>query len=219
MKRAACALLALLGHAAAHANGFIDASLGAAWRDPDTQLDVDYDTGTVARLEVGTQYESGLQLRVGYTYTFYDALTALGSLDIAEDIQQQETRVGIFHATPRGDPRGWRLGGGYVYVDEENELEGGYQRGGFVEVAAVIKAGKRVTLDLAAAAMKLGGTDDYDAEAAELRAVAAFHTRVMDFTVGARYAAFDRESPFDEQLFELRVGIGGAWRYPEGASY
>lgn len=215
------AALALLASAGAHAGGFVEAGIGAAWREPEASpLDLEYDTGTVARLEVGTQYDSGLQLRVGYTYTTYDTLTATGSLMVAEDIRQQDARVGVFYATPRGVPLGWRLGAGYAYADEDdNQSARRSQRGGLVEAAAVIVASRRVTLDLAAAVMKLGGKADYDAEAAELRATAAFHTRAMDFSVGARYALIDRDSPSDERLLELRVGVGGAWNYPEGASY
>lgn len=224
VRRATCVILALLASAGARAEGFVEASVGAAWRELDAekpfdQLELEYDTGTLARLEVGTQYDSGLQLRVGYTYTAYDELTALGSLVIAEDIQQQEVRLGAFHAT-RGAPLGWRLGGGYVYLDEDDNGGGGYcQRGGFLEAAAVVEASRRITLEFAAAVMKLGGPEDYDAEAAELRATAAFHTRAMDYTVGVRHAVFDRENPVDEQLLELRVGVGGLWAYPEGARY
>lgn len=224
MKRATWALLALLAPAGAHANGFIEAGLGVALREPDDAppfdpLELDYGTGTVARLELGTLYDSGLMLRVAYAWTACDELKA-GSLLVSEDIRQQDLRLGVFHATPRGAPLGWRLGGGYAYADEDDsESASRSQRGGFIEAAAVVEAGPRVTLDFAGALLKLGGEADYDAEAAELRASAAFHTRAMDFTVGARYAVFDRESPFDEQVFELRVGIGGGWAYPEGASY
>jgi len=224
MKRATLAALALLASANAHAEGFVDASVGMALRNPDDeppfdQLELDYDTGTVARLELGTLYESGLMLRVAYGYTAYDTLKA-DSLLISEDIQQQDLRFGVFHATPRGAPLGWRLGGGFAYADEDDSASPSRsQRGGFVEAAAVVEAGPRVTLDFAGAVMKLGGEDDYDAEAAELRASAAFHARALDFTLGARYARIEREDFVDEQLFELRVGIGGGWAYPEGASY
>lgn len=225
MRRPAALLLALLAPCAAHAQGFVEASLGAAWREPDAdppfdQLELEYDTGTLARLELGTHYDSGLLLRVGYTYTAYDALTGPGSLAVYEDIEQQEVRFGVFHATPRGAPLGWRLGAGYVYVDEDHSTDGNYQRGGFVEAAAVVAAGRRVTLDFAAALMKLGGPEDYDAEGGELRATAAFHTRAMDFIAGARFARIERDSlPPDEQLLELRVGVLFPWAYPEGASY
>lgn len=221
--KAWCAALALLAGAPAAADpgSFIDASLGVTLRHPsDDRPGLEYDDGTVARLEVGSHYASGLMLRVAYAYTAYDALKA-GSLRLAEDIQQQEVRLGVFHATPRPAPLGWRFGGGYVYADEDADApeQSRYQRGGFAEVAAVVVASERLTLDLATAVMKLGGAEDYDAEAAELRCGLAFHTRVMDFTLSARYAVFDRESPFDEELLELRVGVGGGWTYPEGASY
>jgi len=225
MRRPAALLLALLLPCAAHAEGFVEASLGAAWREPDDdppfdQLELEYDTGTLARVEVGTHYDSGLLLRVGYTYTAYDALTGLGSLAVYEDVQQQEVRFGVFHATPRGARLGWRLGAGYVYVDEDHSADGNYQRGGFVEAAAIVAAGRRVTLDLAAAVMKLGGPGDNDAEAGELRATAAFHARAMDVIAGTRYALIDRDGfPPDEQLLELRVGVVFPWAYPEGASY
>ena len=228
MTRATAALLGLLGllgPVAGHAQSFVEAGVGAAWRDleadpPFDQLELEYDTGTLARLEVGTRYHSGLQLRVGYTYTVYDELTGPGSLAVAQDIQQQEVRAGAFYATPTGVPLGWRLGGGYAYVDEDDGADGYYQRGGYVEAAAIVAAGRRVTLDLATAFVKLGGPQDHDAEIGELRAAAAFHARAMDFTLGARYALIDRESPpADERLLELRVGIAVPWAYTEAAPF
>ena len=225
MTRIAAILLALLAPSAAQAQGYVDASLGAAWRDLESEPPYDasgleYDTGKLARLEVGTHYDSGLLLRLGYAYTAYDELTALGSLTVLEDVEQQEIRFGVFQATPRRAPLGWRLGAGYIYVDEDSDTGGDYQRGGFVEAAAIVATGKRVTLDFAAALMKLGGPDDFDAEGGELRAVAAFHARAMDFTLGARYALIERDSfPPDERLLELRAGVVFPWAYPEGATY
>jgi hypothetical protein len=217
MKRAAGLLLALLAPAGAHANGFIDASLGLSLREPDHGFD--FDTGTVARLELGTRYDTGLMLRVAYGHSGYDSIR-MGGARLAEDVVAQDARGGVFYATPQGAPLGWRLGGGYVYAGEDDsESARRSQRGGFVEAAAVAEATPRITLELAAAVMKLAGEYDYDAQAAEVRALAAFHTGAMDFTVGARYARYDRESLFDEQVFELRVGVGGGWAYPEGARY
>jgi hypothetical protein len=223
MKRAAAALLALFS-GGAQAEGFVDVSLGAAWRDldrdkPFDQLTLEFDTGTLARIELGTLYESGLMLRALYSYTAYDELTAGNGLAILEDVAQQEARLGVFRATPRGIPLGWRLGAGYDYVDEEPALgESRYQRGGFVEAAAIVET-KRATYDFAAALLKLGGDGAHDAESGELRAAAAFHTSAMDFTIGARYARIEREDFADERVLELRVGVGGLWAYPEGASY
>ena len=223
MKARAALLLALLAPAApaaTPADGFVDLSVGASWREPDDappfdQLELDYDTGTVARLEVGSHYESGLLVRVGYAYAVYDEMTALGSLVVREDIQQQDVRAGVFYATPRRAPLGWRLGGGYAYLDEDDSVDGYYQRGGFVEAAAIVELA-RTTLDFAAAFAKLGGPGDADAETTELRATAAYHARVMDFTLGARYAWVDRENlPGDEQLLELRAGVGIPWPYRE----
>lgn len=217
MKRATLAALALLASADAHANGFIDLGLGAVLRDADQGYD--FDTGKAAWLELGTLYESGLLLRVGYGYTSYERLE-LDTVLIVEDIATQEVRLGVFHSTQRGAPLGWRLGGGYAYSDEDDSAgPSRSQRGGFVEAAAVVEAGRRVMLDFAGALTKLGGEADYDAEGAELRAMATFRARALDFTLGARYAVIDRETPFDEQLFELRVGVGGLWAYPEGARY
>lgn len=225
MKARAALLLALLAPAAPAATpayGFVDLSVGASWREldddpPFDQLELEYDTGTLARLEVGTHYDSGLLLRVGYAYTAYDELRALGSLTVTEDIQQQELRAGVFYATPRRPRFGWRLGGGYAYADEDTSTYGYYQRGGFVEAAAVIAAHERVTVDLAAAFAKLGGPANRDAEVAEVRATAVFHARVMDFTVGTRYALADRDNAPDEQPLELRVGVVIPWAYPESA--
>jgi len=222
MRHVTLAALALLASSAAQADGFIDLGVGAAWRDLDHNkpFDLDFDTGKVARIELGTLYESGLMLRGTYTYTTYDELTALGSVRIAEDVEQQEARFGIFRATQRGAPLGWRLGAGYDYVDEDPAMGGtSFQRGGYLEAAAVIETRRRVTLDFALALSKLGGEDNHDAEAGELRAMAAYHADAMDFTLGARYARIEREDFVDEQLFELRVGIGGLWAYPEGARY
>ena len=222
MRHVTLAALALLASSAAQADGFIDLGVGAAWRDLDHNkpFDLDFDTGKVARIELGTLYESGLMLRGTYTYTAYDELTALGSLKIAEDIEQQQARFGIFRATPRGTPLGWRLGIGYDYVDEDPGVgDATWQRGGYLEAAAAIETRRRITLDLAVALSKLGGEDDHDAEARELRAMATFHADAMDFTLGARYARIEREDFVDERVFELRVGVGGLWAYPEGASY
>ena len=217
MRPVAFAVLGLLAPAGAQANGFIDLGLGAVMRD--AEQGYDFDTGKTAWLELGTLYESGLMLRVGYGYTSYERVE-LDEVRIAEDIATQDVRLGLFRSTPRGAPLGWRLGAGYAYADEDDSASSSRsQRGGFVEAAAVVQAGRRVTLDFAGALMKLGGEADYDAEGAEVRATAAFHTRPMDFTIGARYAVIDREAPFDEQRFELRVGVGGLWAYPEGASY
>lgn len=226
MTRAAAAALAALLPALmptlGHAGSFVEAGIGAAWREledepPFDQLELEYDTGTLARLEVGTHYDSGLLLRVGYTYTAYDELKALGSLTVTEDIQQQELRAGVFYATPRRPRLGWRFGGGYAYADEDTSTYGYYQRGGFVEGAAVVAAHARVTVELAAAFAKLGGPANRDAEIAEVRATAAFHGRVMDFTVGTRYALADRDNAPDERPLELRVGVVIPWAYAESA--
>jgi hypothetical protein len=216
--------LALLLTGTAHAEevaGRIEGGIGMAFREPSNappydQLRLEYDTGTVLLAAVASHYEYGLLVRVDYAYTLYDTLTGSG-LAIAEDIEQHDARGGVFYAPwPRG-PVSFRIGGGYAYANEDTDRPEGErsQDGGFVEAGLTVQAGKGVRFDIAAAGLKLEGDDDYDAEGAELRAGAAFDTGPLDITVGARYVAWQRESPFDEELFELRLGLGGAWGYRE----
>ena len=224
MNRVVVAALALLAAGTARGEdvaGFVHGGVGIAFREPSDdppfdQLQLEYDTGTVVHLEVASRYDYGLLLRVGYAYTFYDALTA-GGLSIAKDIGQQEVRAGAFFAPRQRGPFGYRVGGGYVYNHEDTDEPSGSQQqaGGFVEAGVVLDAGRRATFDLAAAALKMEGHGDYDAEGAELRVGVALHTGVLDVTLGARYLALQRESPVDEDLLEFRVGLAGAWGYPE----
>lgn len=223
MRRPLACVLALLAAPAMAADpaGYLEGSVGVALREvsdanpPFDQLDFEYDTGTVLRFAAGQRYESGLMLRAEYGYTVYDELTAVG-LTLDRDIEQHDARLGVFHATPRNVATGYRFGAGYAYAREDGALDGGSQNGGFLEAAAVL-AGERVSWDFAAALMKLDGHDDYDAEAAELRAGAAFHRGRADVTVQVRYAVYERESPFDEQVLEIRVGLGTGWNWPESA--
>jgi len=219
---AVLAVLALLAPLAAQAENLasrIDGGIGVAFREPSDdppydQLRLDYDRGTALHAAVSSHYDYGLLLRVDYTYTLYDALTA-GSLTIEEDIEQHDARGGVFYAPwPRG-PVGFRVGGGYAYASEDIDQpeDERSQDGGFVEAGLTLRAAARVRLDFALAGLKLEGDDDYDAEGTEVRAFAAFDTGPLDVTVGARYLAWQRERPFDEELFELRLGLGGAWGY------
>jgi hypothetical protein len=221
--RPLCCALALLAAPAMAADpaGYLEASVGVAQRElsdvnpPFELLGFEYDTGTVLRFAAGQRYESGLMLRADYGYTTYDELTGSG-LSISRDLVQHDARLGVFYATPRNFRAGYRFGAGYAYAREDDELVGGSQTGGFLEAAAV-RAGERVSWDLAAALMKLDGGGDYDAEAAELRLGAAFHRGRADVTVQLRYALYERESPFDEDVLELRVGLGAGWNWPESA--
>ncbi|MGH8481739.1 MAG: outer membrane beta-barrel protein [Nevskiaceae bacterium] len=218
-----CALALLAAPAmAADPAGYLEGSVGVALRDPSNekpfnQLDLEYDTGTVLRFAAGQRYESGLMLRVDYGYTAYDELTASGSLTVSRDIEQHDARLGVFYATPRKVAAGYRFGAGYAWARENQDPQGGdSQAGGFLEAAAVL-AGERVSWDLAVALMKLDGHDNYDAEAAELRAGAAFHRGRADVTVQLRYAIYQREAPFDEDVLEIRIGLGTGWNWPESA--
>lgn len=224
MKRAllAAALLAAPAAAAENVASTIHGGVGAAWREPSDdppydQLTLEYDTGTALFLDVASHYDYGLLMRLTWTYTLYDALTALGGLAIEKDIEQHDGRAGLFYAPwPRG-PVGYRIGGGYAYGHEDVDApdDGRTQDGGFVEAGFTVRAARRLTLDFAGAGLKWEGDEDYDAEGAEARVAAIVHTRPLDITIGARYLRLEREAPFDEELYELRVGIGGAWGYPE----
>lgn len=223
MRLAGVALALLLASPAATAAGsFIAGSVGLVQRDitdAGPLLDLRYDDGTLLGLQVGTHYDSGLMLRVDYTYTYYDALTAAGgALTLAEDIQQQETRFGVFHAMGPRSPVRLRWGGGYVYADEDTESQDSrYQDGGFLELGLAFDAGKHFTLDLAAAASKLDGKQDYDAEGTEARGGVALHLGRAALRLDARYARIEREDPaWNEELLELRLGVATAWSYPEG---
>lgn len=223
--RAALAGLAMLAAAPAAAQDLastIHGGIGAAWREPSNdppydQLSLEYDTGTVLFLDVASHYDYGMLLRVTYTYTLYDALTALGGLAVEKDIEQHDGRAGVFYAPwPRG-PLAYRIGGGYAYGHEDVDQpdDGRTQDGGFVEAGLTLQAARWLTLDFAGAGLKWEGKEDYDAEGAEARIAATFHTDPLDLVVGGRYLRLEREAPFDEELFELRFGIGGAWGYPE----
>lgn len=225
MKRALSCVLALLAAPAMAADpaGYLEGSVGIALRDPSgekppfDQLDLEYDTGTVLRFAAGQRYESGLMLRVDYGYTTYDKLAASGGPTVSRDIEQHDARLGVFYATPRNVAAGYRFGAGYAYTREDQDPQGGdTQAGGFLEAAAVL-AGERTTWDLAAALLKLDGGGDYDAEAAELRAGVAFHRGRADVTLQARYALYDRAAPFDEDVLEIRLGLGTGWNWPESA--
>lgn len=225
MKHLLCAVLALFAADAARAEtvaSWIHGGVGAAWREPSDdppydQLQLEYDTGTVLHADVASHYPYGLMLRVSYAYTLYDGLTALGGLAVVEDIEQHHARAGAFFAPWRRGGLGYRVGGGYVYDHEDHDEpeQERSQDGGFVEAGLTFDAGPRVTFDLAVAGLKVEGKDDYDAEGTELRALAAFHTDSVDITLGGRYLALQRENPVDEEVFELRLGLGGSWGYPE----
>ena len=224
MKRIALAALALLAAGTAQGDDLastIHGSVGVALRDPSDappydQLQLEYDTGTVLHLEVASHYPSNLMVRVFYAYTFYDELSGSGGLSFAQDIRQHDARFGAYFAPWRHGPLRYRAGGGYAYGHEKDSSDDSrIQSGGFLEAAALFDAGTLATLELVATAMKLDGDEDYDAEIGELRFGAAFHAGAVDFTLNTRYAAYDRESPFDEELLEFRVGVAGVWGYPE----
>lgn len=226
MKRAWLAALALIAATPAWAGdvaGSVKGGVGMTWREPSDDppfdiLQLEYDTGTALFAEVASHYEAGLLLRVGYAYTFFDALTG-GGLTISEDIQHHDARVGAFYAPwPRG-ALDWRIGGGYAFMQESSENGGNNssqsQDGGFVEGGLTWRLGKRVALDGALGGFKVDGDGDYDAEGTEVRAGVTVEAAGIGFTLGARYAAIQRERPADEELFELRFGVGGAWGWPE----
>lgn len=225
MNRTLLVLLALLASTTASAENLastIHGGIGAAWREPSEdppfdQLTLEYDTGTVVFLDVASHYGNGLLVRVTWTYTLYDALTALGGLAIEKDIEQHDGRAGLFYAPwPRGAV-GYRIGGGraWAHEDVDEPEDGRTQDGGFVEAGLTVRAARRLTLDFAGAGLKWEGDEDYDAEGAEARVAAIVHTEPLDITIGGRYLRLEREARFDEELYELRIGIGGAWGYPE----
>jgi hypothetical protein len=223
MRRALPALLLALAAPVAPAEnvaGWAHGGIGMALREPADASGpgLQYDTGTLLHVDVGNRYPEGLMVRVDYAYTLYDELTAAGgALTIEEDIERHEARGGLFYAPWTRGPLGWRIGGGYAYVREDVDAPEAerQQDGGYVEAGLVVRAGQRVTLDFAGAGLKLEGKDDYDAEGAELRAGATLHTRPLDLGVALRYQKLERDAPFDEELLELRFGVGGAWGYPE----
>lgn len=214
---AALALLAAPSAAAEDVAGFVHGGVGAAWREPSNDppydlLQLEYDTGTVLFAEVASRYEGGFMLRVEYAYTFHDTLAGSGGLVIEEDIEQHDARVGAFYAPwPRG-PLEWRIGAGYLYAEENAEgAQDRSQDGGFVEGGLTWHATKRLAFDAALGGLKVEGDGDYDAEGTEARLAAALAAGGVEFTLGARYRALERERPFDEEVLELRVGVGGAW--------
>jgi hypothetical protein len=211
---AALALLAGGAHAEEVAST-VHGGIGAAWREPAVDA-VDYDTGTLLHLTLASRYEYGLLLRVDYAYTLYDALTANG-LPVAKDIEQHDARGGAYYAPWTRSPVAWRIGGGYAWAreDEDEPARELTQDGGFVEAGIAVKLGDRVVVDVAGAGLKLEGDGDYDAEGSEARLGLTIDAGPLDVTVGARYIAWQRENTFDEDVFELRVGLGGNWGYPE----
>jgi hypothetical protein len=218
----AVALLASTAAAAENVASTIHGGIGAAWREPggDPLYDqLEYDTGTALFLDVASHYEYGLLMRVTYTYTLYDALTAFDTLVIGKDFEQHDARAGLFYAPWTRGPVGYRIGGGYAWAHEDVDVDepddSRTQAGGFVEAGLTARVARWLTLDFAAAGLKWEGDGDYDAEGAEARVAAVIHTRPLDIIVGGRYLRLERESPFDEELYELRIGIGGAWGYPE----
>jgi hypothetical protein len=224
MKTLVLATLALLGAGpagAADVAGWLQGGVGVVFREPSDdppfdQLDLEYDTGTQLHLDIASHYGNGLLLRAGYAYTLYDEFTALGGLAIEKDIEQHEVRAGAFFAPRRAGLR-YRVGGGYAYFGEDVDTPAAsrQQDGGFIEAGLSFDATPRLTLDFALAVLKVGGDADHDAEAAELRAGAILHTGTIDLVAGVRYASFTREGPTDEELIELRLGLGGAWAFPE----
>jgi hypothetical protein len=227
--RLAQCLLLMLGASAgpAHASdpaSWIHGGVGVAWREPSNdppfdQLRLDYDTGTVLHAEVASHYDTGLLLRLNYAYTLYDALTGAGGLVIDKDIEQHDARAALFFAPRGGGTLGWRIGGGYVYAAEDFDAPGSggerRQDGGFVEAGLALQAGRAWRFDLALAGLKVEGEGDYDAEGAEARAAAIVDTGPLELSLQLRYLDLQRESPFDETVLDLRLGIGGRWGYPE----
>lgn len=221
MKRLVAVALILLAAPAAFAEplSFIRGGVGIAMRTPDRDPPPDfvgfgYEDGTSLFLTVGSHYASGVMLRVDYAYTYYDAMTALGGAAvIEEDIQTQDARGGVFLATRRERPVGGRVGLGYAY-GHERASPGPRERiqdGGFLEAAASVRVAQHLDLELAAVAMKLDGRRDYDAEVGELRFEASVPAGPAFVLFTTRYAVFDRESPFDEDVLEFRLGLAGEW--------
>lgn len=222
MKHFVLAALALAAAPTAVAEpvSFIEGGVGIALREPDRDppvdvLDFEYEDGTTVFLSVGSHYASGVLLRVDYAYTYYDALTAVGgAITLEEDIQSQDARGGLFLATRHDRPLGGRIGLGYAYSHERaysSSTREHIQDGGFLEAAAGVASTHGFGLELAATVMKLDGRANYDADVGELRLTGRIPAGAAQVLVTARYAAFDREDRYDEDLLELRLGLGGVW--------
>jgi hypothetical protein len=210
----ALALLAPGLACAGDGDGFAGGGVGWTWRDVDRdvpfdQLDLGFDDGLALHAEGGARIAHGLLLRGSYTYADHGTLAALGTLTLEDDVQQRDLRLGAFHETA-GGASGFRLGGGFAHLDDDVL---GASHGAFLETAWIAPLGERVTLDLAAAYLRLTG--DSDRNATELRARFAWRAGGTDFTLDGRYTAFDtRTGPSgffadypDEQIYELRFGV------------
>lgn len=219
---AGLALLLLAGSAAAEelastAYGGVGIAVREArGNPPDERVTFEFDDGTQLHLALASHYAEGLLFRVDYAYTLYDALTANG-VPLVEDIEQHDARAGLFYAPwSRGPVRG-RIGGGYVWWKEDQDAPAAEtaQDGGYVEAGVTLGLGERLRLDVAGAALKLEGDGNYDAEGVEARAGLTVDVGPLDATLGAGYRRLQREGPFDEDVLEVRIGLGGAWGYPE----
>ncbi len=196
------------------AEGFAGGGAGWAWRHieqdaPLAVLDLDLGDGLALHTEGGVRFGSGVLLRSSYTYADHGDLTAIGgALRITDDVQHRDLRLGAFYETA-GGTRGFRLGGGYVQVNDD---VWDTSRAPFLEAAWIAPLGERVTLDLAAAYAPLRG--DRANDLVELRGRLARRVGRVDLTLDWRYARFDsRSQDFlsadypDEQVNELRFGV------------
>ncbi|HUR41464.1 MAG TPA: hypothetical protein VM240_09895 [Verrucomicrobiae bacterium] len=217
-------LLASAGARGEDVAGTLQGGLGAVWREPSDappydQLKLEYDTGTLAWIEAANRYDYGLLLRASYEYAYFDRLTALGTLTILEDLQQHDARLGAFWAPWSRGPLDARIGAGYVFIEGSSRSgsskDHASQDGGFAEAGLAWHVTRSVSLDAALSGFKVDGDENFDAEGVELALAASFRAGALDLIVGARYGKGQHENFADEEVLELRVGLGGAWGWIE----
>ena len=220
MIRVVCTILALLAAAPSFAaEMFAGVGAGVTDREPTDdppfdQLDLDYDSGTTLTAQLGGRFESGMMLRADYNYTNHDEFTALGGLLISEDITRRDLRLGAFAAPQAQGAFGYRLGVGYARVTESTAQGTFPDRDGyFVEGAAQLDAGQRVTFDLAAVRIHLSDDQNRNSRGNEFRLAMIFHAGAIDVALNGLYARTDSSENlfYIERLKAVSLSVGGAW--------
>lgn len=205
--------------------GFINGGLSSVSFDAEfTDGSIELEDGRGLNLTGGIRFKPNLMVRAGITSSNHDGgvicISGSGCTNFTDEVDLEETRVGVFYAPQVNDVFGFRVGGGYESVSFQFESSPESESDGiFLEGAVLLNAGRVVTFDIGGAFFALEDEDGFDTDGTEFRVGATFHAGPVDIGVSGRglyletdYGGGDTE---EDNIGEARLTVGGSWGYPK----
>lgn len=225
MNRFAAVLLLVPPVAYGDAGGFINVGPSfVSFEQTEGPDRIEYDNGSGFNLTGGVRWSPGLMIRGSFLHTSHDggtvnapSIPAFGTF--TNEVEIEETRLGIFYAPAFEKVVGFRAGGGFEKLTLEiASLSASDKADGlFVEGAVLLRASRFVSFDIGAALMALEDDGGDDVGGAEFGAKALFDFGGFDFSVGWRALSLVGENTngpdTESDAGEFRITLGGNWGY------